>query len=224
MKLKTLAALLVLPLLAACAPEIEATILVNDIEQAVTAGSSKSVPAILRVPQGSSDGCTENLQRLIDNLSTLAPVTGKGQCIEKDGDNLAEIETGMVIAAAGAPVDERSLFVLTATPNEDDLVYTLTFGLTRTLDEVVKVLATDSNEIQAEFDPAKFIFKLTNDADWAIYVRGQTVFFDGRLALPEMDPPTLQPQSSIEIVFSDVASVHAEAGNAYHFATLYLPL
>ena len=224
MKPKAIVALLGLPLIAACAPEIEATIRVTEVEGVVESGQSKSVPAILRVPQGSEDGCNEGLDKLIENLATLAPVSGKGRCIEEDGDTLAEIETEMVIASPDSGYDVRNLFVLTATPTDPEaLTFELSLALTQPLEDIVKVLATDSDQLQVDFDPAKFIFTLTNDAGWSVDIRGQTVFFDGRPALPEMIPPTVPPNSSVEITFSDVASVYAEEANPYHFATLYLP-
>lgn len=217
MKLKTLAALLALPLLAACAPEIESTVYVGDIVKAA-GGAATTVPAILRVPQSSEDGCKEGLQRLISNLGTLAPVSGKGKCIEKNGDQLAEIETEMVVAGPGTAFDAKNLFVMSVKPGVASDTYLLDFTLTRPLEDIVKVLTTGSDEMRADFDPAKFIFTFNNDLGGSAGITGNAVFIDDAPALPGTEPVILAKRGAARIVFSDVASVYAEAGNAYQFA------
>lgn len=220
MKLKFAAAFASLPLLAACAPEIESSISIADAIEVLRGAEAMNVPAILRVPQSSEDGCKSGLENLIANLGTLAPVTGKGQCIEKDGDQLAEIETQMVLVTPSSAYDSNNLFVLTVLDHKDEPTFELQFGLTRPLDEIVKVLATNSDELQVDFDPAKFIFTLTNDTEAPILVMGNTVFLDKKPSLPGVAPVELAPLSSTELVFSDVASVYAEVGNPYVFATI----
>src|SRR3982751_2125087 len=84
MKFKALATLLALPLLAACAPEIESTVYLADVQTALDKGEAVSIPAVLRIPQGGEDECKKGLDALIEKLKALAPVTGKGQCISKD--------------------------------------------------------------------------------------------------------------------------------------------
>ena len=83
MNVKTIAALVALPLLAACAPEIESTVYVQDVLSAASAHKALSVPAVLRVPQSSEEGCVKGLPRVSENLKALAPVSGQGKCIEK---------------------------------------------------------------------------------------------------------------------------------------------
>lgn len=219
MKLKTAAAILALPLLAACAPEIESTVYVGDIV-AAAGGEATSVPAILRVPQTSEDSCKQGLTRLITNLGTLAPVSGKGKCIEKDGDQLAEIETEMVIAGPGVAPGGKSLFVMNVEPGSAAQSYALAFTLTRPLEEIVRVLATGSDELQVDFDPAKFTFTFNNDRDGPVGISGNAVFIDDAPALPGTEPVSVARRAAATIVFSDVASVYAEAGNAYEFATV----
>jgi hypothetical protein len=218
------AGLVALPLLlAACAPEVESSIYVADVEQAVKTGEAISVPALLRIPQSSEEACLKGLSKLIENLETLAPTTGKGKCIEKSNnqstDQLAEIETEMVIAAAEASFDPKNLLLLEVKP-QDQSTYDLTFRLLRPIEEIVKTLATNSDELQAELDPAHFIFTLNNDSAGAIEVLPLHVFVDEQPGLPEFGAQTLERRKQVQIVFSDVTSAYVEKGNGYHFATV----
>lgn len=219
-KTRTIAALVALPLLAACAPEIESTIYVQDVLAVASGQQAAGVPAVLRIPQSSEENCLKGLPRLVENLTALAPVSGKGRCIEKDGDQLAEIETEMVIALAGADVDPRNLFVLETGAPDGDGGLALSFRLTRTLDEIVKALAANSDELQADFDPAKFILTVDNDSTGSVLLAGNQVFIDGEPHLPDMEPLTLERRKSVEIVFSDVASEYVSGARSYRFATL----
>ncbi len=223
MKPKILALAALPLLLAACAPEVESSIYVQDIEQAATTGEALSVPAILRIPQSSKEACEKGLSRLIENLKTLAPTSGKAKCIEKSNnrstDQLAEIETEMVIATPTAPFDARNLLLLEVTP-QDETTYDLTFRLLRPIDEIVKVMATNSDELQAEFDPARFLFTLNNDSRGTIELTPNHVFVDGEPGLSELGRQTLERRKAVEIVFSDVASSYVEKANGYHFATV----
>lgn len=217
-------ALLALPLLlAACAPEVESSIYVQDIEQAATSGEALSVPALLRIPQSSKEACEKGLQNLIKNLATLAPTNGKGKCIEKSNsqstDQLAEIETEMVIAHPTASYDAQNLLLLEVMPH-DETTYDLTFRLLKPIDEIVKVLAANSDELTAEFDPARFIFTLNNDSRGSIDLLPTHVFVDEQPGLPELGAQTLERRKAVEIVFSDVAFSYVEKANGYRFATV----
>jgi len=220
MNAKTVAALVALPLLAACAPEIESTVYVQDVITVASEQESLSVPALLRIPQSSEESCLKGLPRLIENLKALAPVSGKGKCVEQEGDQLAEIETQMVITTAGVTFDPKNLFVLeTGVPNGDGSL-SLEFRLTRTLDEIVKALAANSDELQADFDPARFIISVSNDSDGSVRLAGNHVFVDGEPHLLETEPLMLERRKSVEIVFSDVASEYVSAAKPYRFATV----
>lgn len=223
MKTKLLALAALPLLLAACAPEVESSIYVRDIEQAAETGTAVSVPALLRIPQSSAEACQKGLAKLIENLATLAPTTGKGKCIEKSNnqttDQLAEIETEMVIALPDAPFDAKNLLLLEVKP-QDEMTYDLTFRLIKPIAEIVKVLAANSDELSADFDPARFIFTLNNDSDGSIDILPNHVFIDEAPGLPELGPVSLERRKTVEIVFSDVASAYVEKANGYHFATV----
>jgi hypothetical protein len=208
-------------LLAACAPEVESEIYVSDVLKVGGGGAPIVTPALFRIPQPGEDECKKGLDGLIERLSALAPTTGKGQCIEKDGDELAEIETSMVIAAPGADIPKPNLFVLEVAPADAGAsAYTLTIRLLDSIETISDALAADSDQLQTDFDPAHFLFTLTNDGASAIAVTANQVFVDGEPALPEMGARDLERRASIEIKLSDVASVHVERANSYAFATI----
>jgi hypothetical protein len=220
MNVKIIAALIALPLLAACAPEIESTVYVQDVLTVAAEQKPLNVPAVLRIPQSSEDSCLKGLPKLIENLRALAPVTGKGKCIEKEGDQLAEIETEMVVTTMGVQFDPKNLFVLETAASDGDGVIALEFRLTRALDEIVKALAANSDELQAEFDPAKFIITVNNDSAGSISLSGNHVFIDGEPHFSEMEPLVLEHRKAIEIVFSDVASEYVSDARPYRLATV----
>ena len=220
MNIKRATILLALPLLAGCAPEIESTVYVKDVLGPITGGKSVSVPALLRIPQASQDACTKGLDALIANLRTLAPVSGKGKCVEKSGDQLAEIETEMVITTAAIGAPEPNLFVLEVEPADARNSYDLSFHLTRPLDEIVKALAANSDEMHPDFDPARFILSFSNDSESSVSLLPDEVFLDGEPALAEMGPTILERRKTVEIKFSDVASVYVSAAHPYRFATV----
>jgi hypothetical protein len=228
LKLRMLAALAALPLLAACAPEIESSIYIQDVIAVVEKGNSISVPAILRIPQSSAEECNKGLASLIGKLGAIAPTSGKGKCIEKSNNNttdqLAEIETEMVIATPVGAFDAKNLFLLEVKPADDGATgtYDLTFRLLKPIGEIVAALA-NPDQMQAEFDPALFIFTLNNDGVGDVSYLPNHVFLDGEPGLPENGAIALERRKDVEIKFSDVASAYAEKGNAYRFATVTIP-
>jgi hypothetical protein len=223
MKFKSAALLMALPLLAACAPEVESSIYVEDVVKVATETAPLSVPALLRVPQSSAEACAKGLDQLIANLKTLAPTTGKGKCIEKNTgdstDQLAEIETEMLITRPEISFRPPSLFVLEVAETSAS-TYDLTFRLTKPIAEIVKALAVDSDELSVDFDPARFIFSLNNDSAGDIEFTPNHVFVDDEPGLPELGAQTLERRKDVEIMFSDVASAYVEKGNGYRFATV----
>ncbi len=223
MNVKTIAAALALPvLLAACAPEVESTIYLADVMNAVESGESIAVPAVLRVPQSGEDECKEGLDGLIEKLSALAPTTGKGQCISKDqhgqGTQLAEIETALQIVAAGTDVAAPNLFVLEVAANDEGRA-DLTLRMLQPIDTVIEALQAE-NPAQVEFDPSFFLIKLNNDTENAVEIDVNHVFVDGKSSLENDGPVSLDRRGELEIQFSDVASSFVEQGNSFWFATV----
>ena len=223
MNIKSVAAALALPvLLAACAPEVESTIYLADIVKAAESGEAVSVPAVLRVPQGGEDDCKKGLNDLITKLGTLAPVTGKGQCISKDqhgqGTQLAEIETELQIVAAGGDVADPNLFVLEVATTDDGR-YDLTLKMLDHIDTVIKALNAE-NAASVEFDPSFFLLTLNNDTSESMDIAVNHAFVDGKSSLEGEGTVALDRRDSVKIQFSDVASSFVEQGNSYWFATI----
>ena len=224
MNVKTLAALVALPLLlAACAPEIESTVYLADVQTALDKGEVLSVPALLRIPQGGEDDCKKGLDALVEKLKAFAPVTGKAQCISKDqhgsGTQLAEIETQVQIVKAGTTVDQPNLFVIEAAVADDGKT-SLSFRMLKPIADVVDALKGDDS-MDVTFDPSFFLLTLNNDTSGPEELTLNNVWVDGKPVVSENQSPlTLERRSEIRIQLSDVASSYLEAGNSYFFATI----
>jgi hypothetical protein len=221
MNMKLLATLFALPLLAACAPQVESTIYLADVQKVLADGKALETPALLRIPQGGEDDCNKGLAALIEKLKTLAPVTGKGQCISKDSDELAEIETAIQIVTPDSTYDAANLFALVVTPPGADGNVSLSLKVLKPIDEVVKALASDDS-LSTDLDPTKFIVHINNDGADAVDLKPGEVFVDGAPHLAGGDPVNIARRGDVEIRFSDVAAAYTEKGNSYTFATLAL--
>jgi hypothetical protein len=220
MNVRTIAALLALPLLTACAPQVETTVYLADIQKVLADGKALETPALLRVPQSGEDDCKAGLSALIEKLRALAPVTGKGRCVSSDGDELAEIETAVQIATPESAFDDANLFALVASPGDDGKV-SLSFHVLKPAEDIAAALAPDESGTQLE--PTRFILHINNDTAGSLEVTPGEVFVDGQPHLAGGDPVGIARRGEIEIRVSDVASAFAERGNDYTFASLALP-
>jgi hypothetical protein len=220
MNLKAIATLLALPLLAACAPQIESTVYLADVQKVLADGKALETPALLRIPQSGEEDCKKGLTALIEKVKALAPVTGKGQCISKDGDQLAEVETSIQIVTPDSTYDAANLFALVATAGDNGET-TLALHVLKPIGDVVKALAPP-DAMSTDFDPTKFVLHINNDGSGAVDLMPGEVFVDGEPHLAGGDPITLQRRGEAEIRFSDVASAFTEKGNTYTFATVAL--
>jgi hypothetical protein len=223
MNLKALATLLALPLLAACAPEIESTVYLADVQTAIDKGEPVSVPALLRIPQGGEDDCKKGLTDLVEKLKAFAPVTGKAQCISKDqhgsGTQLAEIETQVQIVPAGKEVAQPNLFVIEAKATDAGRT-DLTFKMLKPVADVIKAL-TPPDAMSVDLDPSFFMLHIKNDGAGATDLTTSNVYLDGKPVVAENAAPvSIERRGAVEIRFSDVASSWVEAGNSYFFATI----
>ena len=221
MNFKIAATLLALPLLAACAPQVETTIYLADVQKVLEDGEALSTPALLRIPQSGEEDCKKGLDALIEKLKALAPVTGKGQCISKDGDQLAEVETAIQIVTPDSTYDAANLFALVASAPDAAGNVPLSLRVLKPIDEIVQALAS-KDAMSTDFDPTKFVIHLNNDGRGSVSVTPGEVFVDGKPHLAGGAPVDLQRRGEVEIRFSDVASAYAEAGKTYNFATVAL--
>ncbi len=219
MNLKAVATLLALPLLAACAPQVESTIYLTDVHKVLEDGQALATPALLRIPQSGEDDCKKGLADLVAKIATLTPVTGKGKCISKDGDQLAEIETSVQIVTPSSAIDPVNLFTLVAGAADANGNIPLSFHVLKSLDEIAKAIAPDDHTA-SDFTPTKFILHINNDGRDAATLTPGEVFVDGEPHLAGGDPVTIQRRTEVEIRLSDVAASFTEKGNNYVFATL----
>lgn len=218
MNIRLAASLLALPLLAACAPQVETTIYLADVQKVVEDGQALATPAVIRIPQEGEEDCKKGLDALIEKFRALAPTTGKGQCISKDGDQLAEIETQVQIVTPDAAIAQPNLFALVAT-RADDGSTALAFHVLKPISEVITALASE-NAMSTDFDPTRFYVHINNDGRDSVQLVPGEVFVDGEPHLAGGDPVELQRRGEILIKFNDVAAAFTEKGNAYPFVTI----
>jgi hypothetical protein len=218
MKLKHLLPLLALPLLAACAPQVESTVYVSDLQKVLADNQALATPALIRIPQGGEDDCKKGLAALVEKFKALAPTTGKAQCISKDSDELAEIETQIQIVTKGSSFDPVNLLTLEIGDPDADGNATLALHMLKPVADIVKALA-DENAMSTEMDPTKFTLHINNDGRDAMSLVPGEVFIDGKPHLMNDGPVSIDRRGEIEIKFSDVASAFTEQGNSYIFAT-----
>ncbi len=221
MNLKPMLGLLALPLLAACAPQVETTIQLSDVAKVLGNGEAVSEPLLLSIPQTSEDDCKKDLDTLIARLKTLAPVTGKGQCTTKDGDEVAEIETALQVVTPKTKIGAANLFALVVDHDSDGNA-TLSFDVLKRIADIIQTLAGDDS-YSTDFDPTKFVLHVWNDGDNDVDALPGEVFVDGEPHLGVDPPVTIPGGEQIEVRFNDVAATFTEKGNAYQFVTVALP-
>lgn len=219
MNFKFLLPLLALPLLAACAPEVETTIYLADVQTALDSGKAVAVPATLRIPQSGKEDCEKGLPDLVAKLKAFAPVKNDGKCIDGKDSTMAEIGTELQIVAADATYDPVNLFALEVATTDEGRS-DLTFHMLKPIEDVIKALAAEG-AMQAEFDPSKFIIHINNDGAGPVELVGNHVFIDDRPAFADSgDAITVDRRGDVTIKFSDVASSFVEEGNSYWFVTV----
>lgn len=221
MKLKLAAALAVLPLLAACAPQLSTTVYVRDIDEVVASNKELGVPATLRIPQSSTDSCADALPGLVENLGKLTPIKGAGKCIEDGSDSFAEIDTTISIIPEGVGSDEPRLFAIVVGDGPTDGSHTLSVAMNSSIEDVVEAVDPDANS--GNFDPARFNLTVNNDGNGPVSLTPGEVFLDGEARMPGDGPTTLDRRNEVTIVLSDVASRYVVEANSYQFATVATP-
>jgi hypothetical protein len=221
MHLRTAATLLALPLLAACAPQVESTIYLTDVQKVLADGKAIATPALLRIPQSSEDDCKSGLDALIEKVKALAPTTGKSQCVSRDGDELAEIGVSLQIVTPQTTIDPVNLLALVAAPDTDGNI-ALSLHILKPMDDIIKALSS-GNGVSSDMDPTKFVVHVTNDTPADVDALPGEVMLDGAPHMAVDPPVTIAHHAEIEIAFNDVAALYAEKGNAYQFIAVALP-
>jgi hypothetical protein len=220
MKLKIVATLLALPLLAACAPQVESTVHLSDVQKVLATGNAIATPATLRIPQPSEDDCKTDLDKLVEKLRALAPIEGTPTCIEQGGDEFIEAITAIQIITPTSKIPYANLLALDLQPDADGNI-AMSLDVLRKVDDVAEKLTGDSASLS--LDPTKFIISIDNDTGADVDALPGEVMLDGKPHLA-IDPPiTIGKGSKIEIGFNDVAIAYLEDGHAYQFVAAALP-
>ena len=214
-------AALALLALAACAPEVDATVPLSSVMKVVMDGGSATAPALLRIPQGSEEECKDGLAALVDKLKALAPVTGEARCTQSaGGDQLAELGTAIAIVRGGEEVPQPNLFALEIAENGSGS--SLTFRLLQPIPVITAALSGD-DAMEVDFDPSLYTVTLQNDAGATIDVYPDHVLVNGEPNLPGMDAVVLANGSAVTIRLSNVAAVHVDKAESYTFAGIGIP-
>ena len=221
MKIKSAATLLALPLLAACAPQVETTIYLSDVQKVLSTGTALATPAQLRIPQSSEDDCKKGLDALVEKVKTLAPVTGKAQCVESHGDALAEVTMSLQIVTPQSAIAEPNLLALVAAPDSDGNI-ALSIHMLKPIGDVIKALASDDS-FSTDFDPTKFTMHVNNDTGADVDALPGEVMLDNEPRLAVDPPITIAHRQDVRIEFNDVAAAYAERGQPYQFIAVALP-
>lgn len=220
MKLKVAATLLALPLLAACAPQVESTIHLSDVQKVLKTGKAIAAPAILRIPQSTEDDCKNELASLVDKLKDLTPIDGTPSCVQQGGDNFVEATTAIQIATPESKFAYANLMALNVQPDSDGNI-ALSLNVLRKVTSVVQKLTGDTSAVS--LDPTQFTITIDNDTGLDVDALPGEVMLDGKPHLA-IDPPiTIGKGSRVEIKFNDVAVAYLEESNSYQFLAAALP-
>ena len=220
-----LTALAGLSLLAACAPEFEGRLYMQDVLDVAETGETVIVPAQLRIPEGSEKSCTDGLERLAGKLGDLTPLTDQGTCVEIDNSFFSQFTVDLPMVRNGVVPEQTYLAIVTVEPTAEGTGYGLNFRLTSTLAEVQTAIGRGEN---TSFDLAwnadeqpKFTFTFENDGRDPATLTPNFVFVDDKPGLPDATHSVaLDRRQSVIIRFSDVVAAHVSGANDFTFATV----
>ncbi|MEX1180663.1 MAG: hypothetical protein WEB63_07630 [Cucumibacter sp.] len=229
MRPSQVAGIALIALLAACSPQVEATIPLSSLPVALAATRPAALPATLRVPEGSAESCAETLGARQSAVMTIMPVTAKGACVEIADQAYAEFQTLMPVILAGArvPADHLAVLEIEPAPAEAGQSYILSLRLIRTLDEVIEIVSapsgSDTASLAPDLEDPKFILHLENDTPTPVGLTPWYVYVDGEPGMPGVDGGfAIAPGQSVELVLSDVVSSYLAGAQAARFASVTL--
>jgi hypothetical protein len=220
MKLNIAASLLALPLLAACAPQVDSTIHLSDVQKVLSSGTAVAAPATLHIPQPSAEDCKQDLGTLIEKLKALTPITGTPACIEQGGDEYIEATTAIQIVTPASKLAGANLLALEVQPDTDGNI-AMSLNVLRKVGDIAEALTGDSASLT--LDPTKFTIRIDNDTGADLDALPGEVMLDGKPHLAVDPPITIGKGTQIEIGFNDVAIAYLEDGHAYQFIAAALP-
>ncbi len=219
-------ALLALPLLTACVPQVDATVPLSAVFTAGNDEAAVSVPATLAIPQRDSAQCIEDLPALAASLRTVMPITAAPTCSGNDAaQHYAVFATELAIIPLGADRPHGQLFVI-----EDEASYegggeshTLTLLAMRTYAEVAALVGAGTppaGPIPIDALPVLTI-NLSNDTAVPAGIQYFAAFVDGEPVTEESGPLSLEPGGTVIVRLPDVGAAIVAQGNGYRFATIY---
>jgi len=227
MKIRNMAPLALLAL-AACAPEVEGRLYLQDILEAVEGKEAVIVPVSLRIPESSEDECKTGLAALGESLAAITPVRGVGSCVESGGNQFSQFDLDMPLLGEGVADDGVHLFTLHVLPTtfNSDQAIILALELRDPIAEVQEAIGRgESGGFSVggnDDEEPKFIFHFENDTRDPVGLMPNHVFVDGKPGLPMHEHSvSLDRRGSVTIKFSDVVSAYVKNANAYEFATIY---
>lgn len=215
-------------LIAACAPEIEGRLYMQDIVDVVSSGEMLVVPADLRIPESTEEECTKGLADLALKLGAITPLADTGTCVEVDNNQFSEFSLDLPIATSNAAVEDGYLAELRVaeTGGPAAPAYELTLKLNRTLEDVQDAIGRSETSgfsvSTGDQDQPKFVFTFENDGHDPVALKPNYVFLDDAPGLPDdAHTVTLARRESVKIRFSDVVSAHIADANSFAFATVF---
>lgn len=214
MRLPLLAPLFVLPLLAACAPELDTSVSTGDLERVAETSQSLDVTALLRIPQPSFAECTANLLTLRDRLETLVPVATEPTCVAIGLDSFAVLRTPLALIPFEAKPADR-LAAIVALPTNSGAT-DLAFRLLQPFGDIFYTLAADISP-RPRLDATIITVSLRNDGSEPLtLLAGGAVLVDGKESPRES---TLAAGQTVELRLTPVAAGLIESNIDYTFAS-----
>ena len=215
-------------LIAACAPEFEGRLYMQDIVDVAASGETLIVPADLRIPESTEEECNKGLADLALKLGAITPLADDGECVEVDNSQFSQFTLDLPIATGSDGIDGdylAELYVVgTGGPNAPG--YELTLKLNRTLEDVQDAIGRGENSgfsvSTGDQDQPKFVFTFENDGRDPVTLKPNYVFLDDAPGLPDQAHTiTLARRESVKIRFSDVVSAYVADANSFAFATVF---
>jgi hypothetical protein len=216
-------------LIAACAPEIEGRLYLQDIEEVASSGKPVIIPAQLRIPESSEDDCNKGLAELATKLAEITPLSDQGECVDVDNNQFSQFTMDLPIVTAESKLDATYLAQLTLAKVDGPAGsgISLNLGMNRSLKDVQDALGRGEDSgftmNQSDKEQPKFIFTFENDGRDPVGLMPNFVFVDDEPGLPDAAKPiSLDRRNSVKIIFSDVISAYVAKANSFAFATIYL--
>jgi hypothetical protein len=236
--MKFLATLVVLPailFLYGCAPEIDATVYIQDVYDVIDDQEPVEVPMTLRIPQSSLKKCNEDLDDIVYALELFLTVGENTKCISDGMNNFAELETVLVVekyaprgnsqptlsSSLGSQGETLPLvYVGVAELENVEGGYSLKITPSLSSDQIELTLrSNDKFRFMPGHDVPVFNIKIDNDSRDKIVFQANHAFVNQE-PNPNSGTIELERRGTASVRLSDVASSYLQLGLPYEFAFL----